>query len=1303
MASLDKLAIRGIRSFDDKSVAIIEFYSPVTVIVGHNGSGKTTIIECLKYITTGDQPPNTRGGAFVHDPKMANEKEVKAQVRLRFFAANGTRMLATRNLSVTQKKTGLTMKTLEGILGTADEVRGKRSTISTKCAEMDIEIPRLLGVSKSVLENVIFCHQEDSYWPLAEPAALKKKFDDIFEATKYTKALDSIKSLRKERVADLKAEKEKLESLKLEKNRAGKLRSQITTLQTAIGDKDAELERLTVECAQLSSSNQRFYDSAVKFKETLTRVEYLTRRKEDLAKNAESLHKSIKEIIDDEDIEGKIKSFEQRVSQQEGRRRKLSEDLADELEGLQQYRRKHAEAMTTQGRLMAEKEAHVRHISAREDLVHEMSSKYHLRGFDHSPLENTKLEDFARRLKDLLAEQHAQTFRLKSEQRSGLEDLDARLRKLLNERASNEQVIRDAQKEISKLNQDVVNYSAQMNSSRMVDADLRRVGAELESEEEKQKRLYTEYETANYDRALAENTKEIRDLQESREALERERQGLMQQADSRAKLSSRQQELQRKKDNISTWLSSIEQKFQLFIGHEPAESTVEAEITQGIRERESIVIEVERASANAVAKYKQVESNKIRLQQEVQKKREAVQAHRRRVNEGKGDFPSIDAAVAAKAEELDHAKSNATEATATYSLFCQIRDTGVKNHKCRGCDRPLTDSELPAFQKYISRLLERLNSKQAQQESDDNVNELMEELRILQDLQRAAEDINKLDSVEIPTLVRELNAVESSLESASSQAEEADTHLNRARADQRELQALKLTAAQISSASSEIVDLQRDITQLTERLSIEGTARSMDELESELRGIIDRIKACEQARQDLTAEKDRTLMEQRGLERRIHDLQLRQRDLQDKIKERSQLDQRMKDSKEAIVAKEKSIEERREAVSRSDLPIRTLERERSDLEKSSTAEIDQSTSLVNDLERNVERLRTASIPIELYIRERTDRQLETVNHEIAGMEAKITEANTAAESIRTSVALLDKEVGEQSTIMSNLRDNARLRETQRGIAEVEAEIATHDLEEMAKARRSFDEKYNVSKEKEALANSKRSHIGGEVTSMRAQLRQLQDDIVTDYKDIDKRYTDQLITVKMSDLANNDLEKYAKALDNAIMRYHSLKMEEVNDTMKHLWNRTYQGTDIDGIKVRSDVEGGATKRTYNYRVVMTKDQVEMDMRGRCSAGQKMLASIIIRLALSDSFGQNCGILALDEPTNALDAENVEALAASLADLINERRNSSNFQLIVITHDEKFLQRLATSDVMEYYWRVSRDSKQKSVIERNRIQF
>lgn len=42
---------------------------------------------------------------------------------------------------------------------------------------------------QAVLENVIFVHQEESNWPLAEGKVLKEKFDDIFAATKYTKVV----------------------------------------------------------------------------------------------------------------------------------------------------------------------------------------------------------------------------------------------------------------------------------------------------------------------------------------------------------------------------------------------------------------------------------------------------------------------------------------------------------------------------------------------------------------------------------------------------------------------------------------------------------------------------------------------------------------------------------------------------------------------------------------------------------------------------------------------------------------------------------------------------------------------------------------------------------------------------------------------------------------------------------------------------------------------------------------------------------------------------------------------------------
>ncbi|KAI3753479.1 hypothetical protein L2E82_25533 [Cichorium intybus] len=109
-------------------------------------------------------------------------------------------------------------------------------------------------------------------------------------------------------------------------------------------------------------------------------------------------------------------------------------------------------------------------------------------------------------------------------------------------------------------------------------------------------------------------------------------------------------------------------------------------------------------------------------------------------------------------------------------------------------------------------------------------------------------------------------------------------------------------------------------------------------------------------------------------------------------------------------------------------------------------------------------------------------------------------------------------------------------------------------------------------------------------------------------------------------------------NRALMRFHRMKMEEINKIIRELWQQTYGGQDIDYISIHSDAEHGGT-RSYSYKVVMQTGDAELEMRGRCSAGQKIGIN-------GNLFCLNCGILALGEPTTNLDVPNAESLTGAL---------------------------------------------------------
>lgn len=74
MCSIDKLLIKGVRSFSPNNQHVIEFYRPLTLIVGQNGAGKTVRIGNCGTLGLHTWKRAFRGDAIGSMPMIIPEK-----------------------------------------------------------------------------------------------------------------------------------------------------------------------------------------------------------------------------------------------------------------------------------------------------------------------------------------------------------------------------------------------------------------------------------------------------------------------------------------------------------------------------------------------------------------------------------------------------------------------------------------------------------------------------------------------------------------------------------------------------------------------------------------------------------------------------------------------------------------------------------------------------------------------------------------------------------------------------------------------------------------------------------------------------------------------------------------------------------------------------------------------------------------------------------------------------------------------------------------------------------------------------
>ncbi|PKY07304.1 DNA repair protein RAD50, ABC-type ATPase/SMC superfamily [Aspergillus campestris IBT 28561] len=1297
MSKIDKLSILGIRSFDNTRSETIQFHTPLTLIVGYNGSGKTTIIECLKYATTGDLPPNSKGGAFIHDPKLCGEKEVLAQVKLSFKGTSGAKMVATRSLQLTVKKTTRQQKTLEGQLLMVKD--GERTAISSRVAELDQIMPQYLGVSRAVLDSVIFCHQDESLWPMSEPSALKKRFDEIFEAMKYTKAIDNIKVLRKKQNEELAKFKIMEQHSKEDKEKADRAEKRSIKLQDEIEALRDETHQLSQEMRRVAELADKAWTESETYAQILGALEGKRIEAKSVQATIDNLQRHLVELDDpDEWLESNLEQFESRQIQFQQQEEAQKENYMALKERIESSRQRLGAKQAECGKYENDQANFERQVERRQRLTQEIARANNIRGFD-SIQDQAEVDEFMHKIRKLLKDQNLALDRAKRDAQSELREVQATLNEIGQRKSALQESKNAAKRQIAANDREAGSYQARLDEIDVDEGVQAALEANVEDVVSRLDQAKARARSASWDQEIQTMNAEIRNLEDESTRLNAELIDATKMAGDLARLDHLKKELKERERSLDTMKGAHGERLAKLINSDWQPHSLEHDFQRTLDEESRVVSQAEQERDTVSRDLEQVEfklkNTRKMLAQRQKELQECVEEIREAVDDEPEEYPEI---VQQRQAQLEIARKDAEQYAGVGEYLTKCLDTAKQAKACRMCSRGFrNDSELQAFRNK----LEALVKKARQDIEDEELRNMEEDLKTARAANTAYDMWSRLGKTDIPELEKEEELYISQRDALLTRVEEHDQKVGEKAEKKREVEGLSKTVNTIIRYDGEITSIRSQIQDLSSKQENPSGTRTLEDIQEEIASLGERSRKQKQTLSKLTHDREQAQAEINSLELQLRDVKSNLDNTRFRLEKKADLLTRLEEYKNLN-------SQQRDAITRADQEIEALTPELlkvqakyDDISQRAEAREREMQQGISQLSENVRQLGLANEEIDSYNErggphqlERSQRELQTIEHEIGDLEAEL--GTITREINKISAQLKDSE-----NTKRQYADNLTYRQATRARDAVTAEIEQLAAQNAEVDRGRFkEESERRTREHNALAAKQASKMG-EMKSKDDQLMQLLADWNTDYKDAASKYKEAHIKVETTKAAADDLARYGGALDKAIMKYHGLKMEEINAIIGELWQRTYRGTDVDTIAIRSDNENAKGNRSYNYRVCMVKQGAEMDMRGRCSAGQKVLACIIIRLALAECFGVNCGLIALDEPTTNLDRDNIRSLAESLHEIIRARQQQANFQLIVITHDEDFLRHMQCGDFSDYYYRVSRNERQKSIIERQSI--
>jgi DNA repair protein RAD50 len=1151
---------------------------------------------------------------------------VLAQVKLSFKGTSGAKLVVTRSLQLTVKKAVKSVKTLEGQLLMIKD--GERTTISSRVAELDQIMPQYLGVSEAILDSVIFCHQDESLWPMSEPGTLKRKFDEIFAAMRYTKAIDIIKNLRKAQNGELEKHRLLENQFKTDKDRGERTERRSIALQEDIEklrEKSERANRCMQEMLDKAKEKHAQKSSFSAIVSELAAKRNLLKERQD---NINDLRTDLQELTEsDEWLESTLAQYEERMATYKGEEESHKREYRNLQEELSRHRRLLASKLAEQGQHQAEKENYERQVTKRVAIVKEAAHRHGIRGYD-GDIDTEQIQEFINSVGKLSREKSREFESIQKSTEDELRQAQVVVTELENRRSartqdklSARQAITANERKISTIQSGIDDVNMDEGVKAMLESTRRDLKDRLDA-------ANNEFEVAAWDRHIYAENGRLRELEEESDRLNDELVQSTRLARDRAQLEYNKKELKDRQHSLDTLVAAYGDKIASVVGENWQASNVEREFQVALDQKSRAVADAQLQRDNTNRELAQFEFKLSTLRDARRKKTEEMRACEKAVLnsiiiEGK-PLASVDdylSELDKLISDRDTLKSDLDNFTHLFAFWSNCIAVVEKQNKCHLCDRKFTASQEKSS--AIAKLRQRL-AEDSRATISIELQGVEEELKEAQASRSQYETYKRLSDSEMPTLTTDLKIAEDQRDSLLASLEEQDAIVNQEELARKEVETLSKTVSNIARYVNEISGFQLEVNRLSTQQKSTGSSLSLEEIQEQLARCTEQTRALKVKISKLTSDKDRSKV-------LINALELELRDAGDKLSKANFLMEKKQGLLLQIRELKDSNSALRDSIQRADNDLDFLapqiakaRTQYDGVQQQGQAKAREIHEESSRLSETVNKLKVADDAINSYLDSGGPGKLSSCQNAIKTIETEVARIETELSQVTLKANKLKEQVDNSERTKRSISDNIKFRKNLRALEVLQAEIeelesrnATEDYNRLQAEAQKYDMEYQ-----KFLAE--RGSALGSIIAKDSELARLLSEWEIDFKDAARKYREAHIKVETTKAAIDDLGRYGTALDHAIMKYHSMKMEEINRIAGELWQSTYQGTDVDTILIRSDAENAPSRRNYNYRVCMVKQDAEMDMRGRCSAGQRVLASIIIRLALAECFGVNCGV-------------------------------------------------------------------------------